>query len=454
MTLQRSKTSILLLLGLILLSKLLVAQEAVPSVEMETVHQKLKECSSYLLKGSRGMDYFSFSDEWIDVFSGPIAKRQDRAEFRLYPEEINTFKILCKLLPIERVLTIYDAKGTNRWENDFLRKYAYLPDPYHGGTREQPLKGMKIAIDPGHVAGNIEEAILESKVVRMRAFPKTGNKAIAFNEAKQTIATAYLVKEQLEAMGATVLMTRKESGVSALGYTYNDWRYNYFESYLNTALKDGELSASRVRYWKNTATEKDIFRRLFTPLDLDARARMINLFHPHLCLIIHYNVDLDNWNRREPEEFFLPGENNYCMAFVGGSFTGSALSNKTQRIEFLRMLLTEDLERSIKLSESFIQASARITGVPVVERNSRLEYLTISSEATPALGVYSRNLLLTRIIKSPLVYGESLCQDYWEEAIRLGNPDIEVKGIKVSSRLKDIAAAYVQAVREYAEFYY
>lgn len=408
---------------------------------------------AYLLRSAGARDYFSVSDSGISLYASPLAKRRGEAEFHLFPGEYEAFSTLARMLPPERLEKMYEEKGVRPWPRAFVDKYGGVPTWRRQTAARLPLEGLRIALDPGHVAGSMEEAILEGKAVRIRPHPRTGPTPIAFYEADLTLATAHLLKERFEEMGATVMMTRTRSGVSALGYSYETWKSRYMANYLKTSVKDGQMNARTAQRWQNGASEADLYRRLFTPKDLEARARKINLFQPHLTLIIHYNVDVDNWNQREPGEYFTPGEKNYCMAFVPGSFTGPALADRSRRLDFLRILVSGDTQRSVQLSEAFVRASEKVTGVPVVAPDAGLVYLDQSSRPTPAAGVYARNLLLTRLVKGPLCYGESLCQDHWQEGQYFGNKDLEIEGIRVSSRVRDVAEAYYQAVMNYLEFY-
>jgi hypothetical protein len=64
-------------------------------------------------------------------------------------------------------------------------------------------------------------------------------------------------------------------------------------------------------------------------------------------------------------------------------------------------------------------------------------------------GIYCRNLALTRLIHGPLCYGETLLQDNPDEAKRLAQKDFDFNGIKLPSRIIEVAHAYINGICEY-----
>ena len=117
----------------------------------------------------------------------------------------------------------------------------------------------------------------------------------------------------------------------------------------------------------------------------------------------------------------------------------------------LRLLISDDYAASVRLSSAFIEASQRYTGVPPVSQTSGLSYLRVASRYVGEEGVYARNLSLTRNISGPVCYGESLCQDARWEALRLHQKDLKVGSLMVSSRVAEVAQAYLEAVKSYVE---
>ena len=402
---------------------------------------------SILDKQGSLMNQIAIRQDGVLLYASPADKKRNRPEIHMYPEEIETFLAMSQKLPKNRLKQIYRAKKNRKWERDLMTQYE-IENWKPSQEPNAPLAGMRVALDPGHIAGSMEEAELEGKYVKVR--PTNSRPGTAFWEGNLNLSTAFLVKQELEKLGAIVMMTRERPGQSAIGPLYTDWRKNYFLKAVDQEVRAGRMSQEKAKFWRTQATENDIFRRFFNILDLRRRASKINEFSPHLTLIIHYNVDKKNWDRRDREGYFKPGYSNYSMAFVPGSVGPGELRTQDGRINFLRLLLGNIIPESVRLSSLYLDANTYYTHVPIVQKENEPDYLLDYCLPTNKPGVYSRNLALTRLVKSPLCYGESLCQDNWRELLWLEKQDMEVEGIPVSTRVQLVAAAYIQAVKQFA----
>lgn len=401
-----------------------------------------------LLKDTSLYSYFDIDETGIRLYQSPYQKQAGNPEIWLHPEEYAAFTNMCRRLDFQALKDMYLQKGVSKWPSTTLLAFSLpVKPPKKVPNSAKPLEGWRIALDPGHIAGSMEEAIAESKFVRVRATDRRPE--VGFFEANLTLATALLIRERLEAMGATVLMTRTAPGVSSMGLRFHDWKRNprgtesEEAAGMLTRATAGELTFSR--------RDRALYRNGFNNADLRNRADMVNTFQPHLTLIIHYNVDKANWEKSMGDDYFQPGSANYLMAFVPGSYSGSDLADLEHRIHFLRLLVSDDLERSMDLSHAFVQESQRITGVPIVKEENKVDYLDYACVLTQAPGVYARDLALTRTISGPLCYGESLCQDNKDELAFFGKQDMVVGGIPVSSRVLQVAESYISAVLRYRD---
>ncbi|MCB0839878.1 MAG: N-acetylmuramoyl-L-alanine amidase, partial [Bacteroidetes bacterium] len=399
----------------------------------------------YLLKDESLRDYYSIEEEGIMMYSSPEAKFEQSPEIILYRDEFNTFLTLSQTLPADSFLNLYQNKGTERWNDSLFSDMLESHVDFSSIDSTKPLTGWRIAIDPGHIAGDFEMAEIEGKYMKMHPSPMTDMQPIQFFEANLALGTAHIVREKLEEMGAMVLMSRTEPNTGALGITFEEWRREWFPQLLSEEIEENGMTRKREIWWKTQAKDKDLMSGFFIPQDLKERAKKINAFQPHLTLIIHYNVDSPNWEKRDEEGYFVPTGENYCMAFVPGSFMKGELEKPEARVEFLRLLISDEIEQSIHLSDAFIRNSTEITGVPIVDPEYPLGYLHRASILSDYPGVYARNLTLSRLIKGPLCYGESLCQDNIIECQALNQSDANIGNFMVSSRVKTVAEAYVQA---------
>ena len=388
----------------------------------------------------------NITDEGVYLYASIQDKQRNKPEIFLAADEIAPFVAICRDFSQERLIAAYSAKGTQPWKSNLLNESDSTPwRPDKEGST--PLTGLRVALDPGHLGNSLELAELEGKYVKVR--PTDSRPGMAFWEGDLNLATAHIIRKELEKLGATVMMTRDRPGQSAMGPLYEDWRKNSFLLDVDKEVKAGRLSSSKAQFWRKDATENDIYRRFFNILDLRARAAKINEFQPHLSLIIHYNVDKENWDRRDREGFFEPGFANYSMAFVPGRLGSRNLKTVKGRVNFLRLLVGPYIQESVRLSSIYLKANTHFTHVPIVDKQEEPDYLIERCTPTPEQGVYGRDLALTRMVNSPLCYGESLCQDNWRELMWLDKRNMVVAGITTSSRVRLVADAYVQAVKEF-----
>lgn len=393
-------------------------------------------------------EHFHWLGDTLLIYAKPGEQATGQPEFVLFPQERKAWIERLNTLSIDSLVTLYQQKGKLPLPDAVTAFSSALAPPF---DPDKPLAGLRIALDPGHMAGDQTFAKeIEGKYMTMPDTPATYQQEIAFYESELTLATAFILKDSLERLGATVLMTRTKLGKASHGLTFEEWKHSAFTDSLDQALKRGEMSYSKAIWWKSKATDAAIFKSYYNRSDLHHRIQTIREFHPDITFIIHYNVDVTNWKQNLENGDFLPGFENYSMAFVPGSFAPGELARVEDRIMLLRLLISDDYAQSVSLCTSFIQASEMYTGVPPVAADSELSYLNSFSRYAGEPGVFARNLSLTRNLSGAICYGESLCQDARWEAIRLNQRDLRVNDILVSSRVAEVAQAYLEAVKEYA----
>jgi hypothetical protein len=139
---------------------------------------------------------------------------------------------------------------------------------------------------------------------------------------------------------------------------------------------------------------------------------------------------------------------NFNMAFIPGAFCRGELAEFENRVEFLRLLTTNDLRESLSLSEKIVEAFTEKLHVPVVCKEDNARYLErVCLEA--GKGVYARNLALTRLVRGPVCYGETLVQNNIDECVNLAKTDFVIDGRRCSSRVKQVAEAYFEGIKRY-----
>lgn len=395
-----------------------------------------------LVKDSIIWEQIQITDSTITLYAHPDSVKKEII--------INTENI-SRLIHNIYSTTLLD--GTQLYQQEIIQDTLITTDSSKNRDPDTslPLSGVKIALDPGHVAGNMEMAKTEGKFIEMDFSDKGKAKHIAFYEANLTLATCLLLQQKLEKQGASVFMTRKIPNLAANGDTYANWYKAHFYKSLDSAYQAGgftkkEYDELRSLRTKNTLlSRKRIFHKLFKHIDNKIRAALINDFAPDLTLIVHYNVDASNkqWTR--------PTSQNLNMVFIPGAFSEGELDQPERRLEFLRLLLTDDIERCATFGKYIIKALQDSLQVPVPAGETLPEYLTKYSIKTEIDGVYSRNLALTRNVRGIVCYGESLYQDNREECLMLNEKTQSIQGIRYGNRVEQVANAYYGGILEYAK---
>jgi len=404
-----------------------------------TVQSKIKyyieKAEKYLDREKALSGYYSIDKNGIIMYASAKNKAMGKKEFLLRWNELEIFNEY-ELFECRTRFDTYKFGGV--YCGPGVCERYIKPDT---GSPKQ-LSKCRIAIDAGHIAGDMEMGEIEKKEVKFKRDSLNGlTDSISFAEGMLTFATAKLLKEKLEAEGAEVFMTRTFNGGSAFGVNFNDWLKTSYKKAIDSLSKIGEITAEKKKwYLSSKCTKRDKFRLIFKDIELQKRGEIINRYHPDFTIIIHYNVDETNlgWTK--------PGNKDFNMTFVGGAFMKNDLSAIDKRFEFLRLLVSDDLEKSISLCSEVIKSFEKTLLVKTATATDA-KYLRESCLITDEKGVYCRNLQLTRFIHSPLVYGETLYQDNINECKLLNEESDKTK----NKRVQQVAEAYYNGILNYVK---
>jgi N-acetylmuramoyl-L-alanine amidase len=413
-----------------------------PVAEAQLAKQYLATARRYLVRQAELEHHFRIDERGLATFASYAAKKQNQPECLVYWNELPSFKNALLNLPRPGAIEYYLEKKSRKFTAQEIKELkaagrGRTPVP-KGARASRPLQGYRIAIDPGHIAGDIEMAKIEQRFVILDLDDGT---KISFFEGDLNLGTAQVLKEKLEQLGADVLLTRSQPNTGARGLTYKTWKKTELPAQLRAAQKTGQLTAAQQNHLLTKASDAELYETYFLPDDLQARARVINAYQPDLTVIIHYNgspFPRRPWNK--------PVASNYNMAFVPGAFLAGELASPEARFDFLRMLVLGNLAHSDRFAKLVLQEFTQRLQVPAVPVKNRVFYLNFNSIYL-SQGVYARNLGLSRLVNSPLCYGESLYQDHEAEA-RLLNLHQGAKK-QTSPRVRQVADAYYRAVARY-----
>jgi N-acetylmuramoyl-L-alanine amidase len=363
--------------------------------------QTISDCKSrfekYLnLKGA-------LSDKVIfeaDVFY--ILNDKKEKEFAVYGNELPVIADFFENSSITEQTKLYKLKGTHKLTKkqlDSLLITMNSDSKLPARNPSKPLQGIRIAIDPGHFSSNYQDSKVEGKFVKLVNEKARKKDTITLVEGQLTFLTAQVLGKMLEEQGAKVIMSRTKENTTSFNQTYADWYTNRRNKVLDSLRQKKELDEDRYKLLKQFPKEK-LFWTFFRDYELMERAKKINSFYPHLCVIIHYNVDDKNspWTKSTLR--------NNSMCFIGAK----DLAKPANKLHFLRLLLGDQIQQSEVLGHytmNSFEKNLKITRA----KQSDTDYLMKHTLNTNSEGLFCRNLILTRCINAPLVYGESLYQD-------------------------------------------
>lgn len=358
---------------------------------------------------------------------------QKQVEFTLLKTEWEKFAWLLKALPNDTLEKLYLNKN-------LLHNYP-VPTDYR---IKKGISDVTILIDPGHIAGNMGMAHVEQKYLHFskQNHPALKQDSIDIAEGKLTFETASILKNMLEEKGAKVILSRNENNTS-FGYTYEEWFQYYKKKTLDSLLSIKKITAQKHKQLMN-ANPTVLFSSFFKDYELQHRAAVINGYSPDLTIIIHYNVDEKNtaWQK--------PSDKNFCMAFIPGCLIADNLKTIQGKLNLLRLLLCNDLDESEKISGLVVTQLSKQLNIPIANKTDA-SYLSEHCLSSPTKGVYSRNLALCRLVKTPLVYGECLYQDCENECYTLTQNTETIYGIKTNKRVVLAAQSFYNAIMQYYE---
>lgn len=312
-------------------------------------------------------------------------------------------------------------------------EYWHLP---RKTSAKHPLKGVTIALDPGHIGGNW--ALMEE-----RSFARPGDKPV--QEGDMTLRVAKLIAPKLKALGADVQFARsRNEPLSPVTV----------EGFFPDARKELELLGIhdfRERYdgphdpRKAQTVQFQAEKLLYRVAEIRERATRVNKrLQPDLVICLHFNAD--DW--RDPEApVFTP--RNDLHVLVHGCYSAGELRYDDERYDMLLKLLNRSHNPELAAAIPISNALRKATGLPP------FEYITDNAiKATPDGYIWSRNLLANRLFECPTVFLEPYRMNNEETYARIQAGDYEGEREVAGKMRKSIFREYADAVVEGVLAYY
>ena len=253
---------------------------------------------------------------------------------------------------------------------------------------DQPLAGVTIALDPGHLGGSW--AKMEERWFRI------GN-AEPVKEGDLTLQTAKRLAPRLEELGAKVVFVHSKPGpVTSL-------RPEDLHSEARASLKSRGVHPILRNYKGPAHPEKEhsiaweAERLFYRVAEIHERAKRVNhTLKPDLTLCLHFNAE--PWG--DPANPTLT-DINHLHLIVNGAYAESELAYADVRYQMLVKLLSQSFDEELDIAESIAHSLSDITKLPAYHYNSD----NARAEGTSGY-VWARNLLANRLYHCPVAYVE------------------------------------------------
>ena len=300
---------------------------------------------------------------------------------------------------------------------------------------EPVLKGLHIALDPGHIGGSWAE--IEERWLSM----EPGGVVM---EGSLVLQVARLLKPRLEALGAQVSLVRsEESPLSPV--RPNDLKNAAREFLISSGIPQPQESYTDRSDDKRILTVQWQAEKLFYRIsEIRARAKRVNEeLRPDLVLCLHLNAEA--WGDPKNPSFV---DRNHFHLLINGCYSPEELLTEDVRHEMLQRLFTRAHEQELAASGPASDAMMHATALP--------PYVYTNASARRVSGnpaVLARNLLASRLYQCPVLYFEPYVMNHEMTYRRLvlGHyiGRTLVNGQLVTSPLEDYTRGVVQGLKDH-----
>ncbi|MCX6899115.1 MAG: N-acetylmuramoyl-L-alanine amidase [Verrucomicrobia bacterium] len=316
------------------------------------------------------------------------------------------------------------------------RTFKTLEDlPALKNPPDQPLRGLRLALDPGHIGG--EFARMEERLFKLNGGP-------AEQEAVQNLIVARLLAPQLQRAGATVLFTKNDFK------PVTDASPEQFRELATKYVRENVAPRPDVRAMSELAREALLLDTLRKRMELEfyrnaeirARAALVNdRLRPDLTLCIHFNAigDTDR-----------PAPDNRLLLIIHGGYSPGSVETPQWKFEMLWKLLENSHPTELAAAAAISRAMAADLKLPPERSKQDPNYATVSDNPY----IYARNLIANRLYHGPVIYLEPYYQNNPTTYARLLAGDYDGEREFGGQRLRSIFREYADGVaRGVIEFY-
>ncbi len=268
-----------------------------------------------------------------------------------------------------------------------------------------PLQGLRIVLDPGHIGG--EWARMEERFFWITKQDRP------VQEAVLNLTVARMLKQRLEAAGATVLFT-KDNFQPVTAKRPEDFRTEAEQDVAHMTNFDGWPALDREAAVADTVRKKQEIL-FYRGAEIAARAQLVNdTLKPDLTVCIHFNAV-------EWDQHMDLIDDNRLVVFIHGDYLPAEMADDDQKLRLLQKLLEGSHATELAVAESVAGAMAAATRLPPAEYGPGSTAVRVSRNPY----VYARNLAANRLVDGPVVFLEPYYQNNRTvyQRIQLGDYD-------------------------------
>jgi len=362
----------------------------------------------------------------------------------------NTFRERLKIFSpddaIYKFMTFHEDHSVSLFEtpakNQFLWRLYFLPPQtdtntpqdaadftpdriasYFRATWEQPLRGLTIGIDPGHIGG--EWANIEERYFKYRSYDPV-------KEGDLTLITAKHLAKALENAGAAVVFTRSGAEPTT---TLRPDNFNY--EAMEWAAEGTRYFSTRYYTFRYRWYREFLFYRV---AEVVARAHRLAKQQPDFTICIHFNAA--PWSGRTPRLYHV----KKLVAFVHGSYSQKEIESPTQKHELFQKLFANVAPVEIEIADAITREMQAVMQM----KPENYGDWSAANRVNDNPYIWSRNVIANRLFPGPVIFAEGAYMNDYDTFYRIQAGDYEgvkmIRGKEYPSLFREFADAMAEGL--------
>lgn len=359
------------------------------------------------------------------------------AEFRYVLEQIatdgNAYWSTIEQRPDRALIRQSTAReGSPKFELRFAEKSRPLPAARYWRkasemgappSPEKPLEGVRIALDAGHIGGEL--AKMEGR------YYTRGEGTIPVMEGEMTLKTAQILKPLLEALGAQVSLVRE---------TDHPLTPLKPEALVQAAQESLRAAHGQGVVFTPEQIQRESERLFYRTAEIRARGVRVNKdLRPDMVVCLHFNAEA--WGGNPDAPVFSSASHLHVIAH--GCLSATEFQLDDQRLDTLLRLVQGIPGEEIRLCDAVARSMTAATGLPpftYLGKNAR------RVNNNPWL--WARNLLANRMYHCPVVFTEPWVMNSQEFFDRVQAGDYEGEVMVAGKMRRSVFREYASSVAD------